>query len=80
MPLDNNFQHAEYSRAEPKDRLIYRELPSDPAPDSPAWSDAMALSGRQLARNGVRLVINARKSLEAEARLVSAVKNQAGAE
>jgi hypothetical protein len=30
--------------------------------------------------NGVRLVINARKSLEAEARLVSAVKNQAGAE
>lgn len=57
MPLDNNFQHAEYSRAEPKDRLIYRELPSDPAPDSPAWSDAMALSGRQLARNGVRLVM-----------------------
>ena len=57
MPLDNNFQHAEYSRAEPKDRLIYRELPSDPAPDSPVWSDAMALRGTQLARGGVRLVV-----------------------
>jgi hypothetical protein len=57
MPLDNNFQHAEYSRAEPKDRLIYRELPTDPAPDSPAWSEAMALRGTQLARNGVRLVL-----------------------
>lgn len=57
MPLDNNFQHAEYSRVEPKDRLIYRELSADPAPDTPAWSDAMAQHGTQLARNGVRLVV-----------------------
>ncbi|MGE3154904.1 MAG: hypothetical protein AB7G48_13790 [Nitrospiraceae bacterium] len=57
MPLDNNFQHAEYSRAEPKDRVIYRELTSDPHPDSPAWADAMARQGTELARGGVRLVV-----------------------
>jgi hypothetical protein len=63
MPLDNNFQHAEYSRAEPKDRLVYRELSSDPAPDSSDWLDAMAHRGTQLARSGVRLVVMLHGSL-----------------
>lgn len=57
MPHANNFQHSEYSRAEPKERLSYRELDPGPRPGSPAWLDTMAGHGRRLDQAGVRLVV-----------------------
>ncbi len=56
MPHSNNFQHAEYSRADPGARLAYAEAVADPAPDSPAWTEQMTAHGRRLSQQGVRLV------------------------
>lgn len=57
MPPGNNFQHSEYSRKDPGERLGYRELGTSAPPDSPAWLDAMAGHGQKLAGAGVRAVI-----------------------
>jgi hypothetical protein len=57
MPVGNNFQHSEYDRKDPGERVAYRELPAGAAPDSPAWLDAMAEHGKRLAGAGVRAVV-----------------------
>ena len=57
MPVGNNFQHAAYSRADPGDRVGYRELIIGAPPDSLAWQDAMAGIGAQLAQIGVRVIV-----------------------
>ena len=57
MPVGNNFQHAAYSRADPGDRVGYRELIIGAPPDSLAWQDAMAGIGAQLAQIGVRIIV-----------------------
>jgi hypothetical protein len=57
MPVGNNFQHSEYDRKDPGERVAYRELPAGAAPDSPAWLDGMAGQGKRLAQAGVRAVI-----------------------
>jgi hypothetical protein len=57
MPAGNNFQHSEYDRKDPGDRVAYRELPTGAPPDSPAWLDAMAEHGKGLAGAGVRAVV-----------------------
>ena len=57
MPRENNFQHSEYDRKDPGDRVGYRELPSGAPPDSPAWLDAMVAHGKQMAQAGVRAVV-----------------------
>ncbi len=57
MPIENNFQHDELSRKNPGDRLATAELTTDPSPDSPAWSDAMAQCGSQLSQAGVRAIV-----------------------
>ena len=57
MPVGNNFQHSEYDRKDPGERVAYRELPAGAAPDSPAWADAMAGHGTRLAGAGVRAVV-----------------------
>ncbi|MGH7260175.1 MAG: hypothetical protein ACREI9_05770 [Nitrospiraceae bacterium] len=57
MPIGNNFQHSDYERKDPGDRVAYRELPTGAQPDSPAWLDAMAAHGKQMAQAGVRAVV-----------------------
>jgi hypothetical protein len=57
MPVGNNFQHSEYDRKDPGDRVTYRELPAGAPLDSPAWLDAMAEQGKRLAGAGVRAVV-----------------------
>ena len=57
MPVGNNFQHSEYDRKDPGERVAYRELPAGASPDSPAWLDAMAGHGQRLAGAGVRAVV-----------------------
>ena len=57
MPAGNNFQHSEYDRKDPGDRVAYRELSPGAPPDSPAWLDAMAGHGKQMAEAGVRAVV-----------------------
>ena len=57
MPRGNNFQHSEYDRKDPGDRVGYRELPPGAPPDSPAWLDTMAEHGQRLAGAGVRAVV-----------------------
>ncbi|WP_447974910.1 hypothetical protein [Nitrospira sp. Kam-Ns4a] len=57
MPSGNNFQHAPYSRADPGDRVWYREFTPGASPDSVAWQDAMARHGLALAQAGVRTVL-----------------------
>ena len=57
MPVGNNFQHSEYTRKDPGDRVGNRELPSGAPPDSPAWLDTMAEHGQRLAGAGVRAVV-----------------------
>ncbi len=57
MPIGNNFQHSEYDRKDPGDRVAYRELTTGAPPDSPAWLDAMAGHGKQMAQAGVRAVV-----------------------
>jgi len=57
MPVGNNFQHSEYNRKDPGDRVAYRELPTGAPPDSPAWLDAMAVHGKQMAQAGMRAVV-----------------------
>lgn len=57
MAVGNNFQHSEYDRKDPGERVAYRELPTGAPPDSPPWLDAMADHGKRLAGAGVRAVV-----------------------
>ncbi len=57
MPYANNFQHSEYSRTEPKDRLSYRDFDPGAPLGSPAWSEAMAAHGDMLGQARVKLVV-----------------------
>ncbi len=57
MPAENNFQHAPYLRADPGDRVAYRELVPGPPPGSAAWSEAMTALGHQLSKAGVRAIV-----------------------
>jgi len=57
MPTENNFQHSPYSRADPGERVAYREFVAGAPPDSIAWKDAMAAHGEALAAAQVRTVL-----------------------
>lgn len=57
MPFENNFQHDELSRKNPGDRLSTAVLTTDPAPNSPVWTDAMVQCGSKLSQAGVRAVV-----------------------
>lgn len=56
MPAGNNFQHATYSRTDPGERVLYRDLAPGSLPDTPLWQEAMGHLGRDLAGAGVRVV------------------------
>ncbi len=57
MPHSNNFQHSQYSRSNPGERVSYPTFaPTNPI-DSPAWKEVMASVGTQLARSNVRGVV-----------------------
>jgi hypothetical protein len=57
MPHDNNFQHANYSKADPGTRVGYRTFQPGAAPDSPAWVQAMGGIGEQLAKSRVKGIL-----------------------
>jgi len=57
MPIQNNFQHSDYDRKDPGDRVAYPDMPASASPDSPAWLDAMAEHGKRLAGAGIRAVV-----------------------
>lgn len=57
MPAENNFQHAPYSRTDPRERVTYRELTAGAPPGSAAWTDAIAALGLQLSKAGVRAIV-----------------------
>ena len=57
MPVENNFQHAEYSRADPGARGAYPEFEAGPALESPAWQEGMGKAGSRLEQASVRAVI-----------------------
>ena len=45
MPVDNNFQHSKYSRADPGDRVAYLEFEPGAPYESAAWQDALSHAG-----------------------------------
>ncbi|MDE3018589.1 MAG: hypothetical protein KGI53_06190, partial [Nitrospirota bacterium] len=57
MPANNNFQHSVYARADPGERLAFREVTTGAQPDSVAWQDEMARLGQQMAGAGVRALL-----------------------
>jgi hypothetical protein len=57
MPLENNFQHSKYSRADPGNRVAWLEFEPGAHPDSQVWWEAMGKAGSQLASAGVRAVL-----------------------
>ena len=57
MPVDNNFQHSKYSRADPGGRLDYLEFEPGAPYESVAWQDALGHAGSELAKAGVKLVL-----------------------
>ncbi len=57
MPAGNNFQHSEYARANPGDRVSYREVEPWAPLDSLAAQDALARLGTQMAQSGLRAVV-----------------------
>lgn len=57
MPQSNNFQHAQYSRSNPGERVSYPTFEPGPLIDSPAWKQAMAQVGTQLSRSNVKGVV-----------------------
>ncbi len=57
MPSNNNFQHAQYSRADPGDRVRYGTFQVGAASQSPAWIQAMSGIGAQLAAANVKGVL-----------------------
>ena len=57
MPHDNNFQHAIYAKSDPGTRVGYRTFQQEAALDSPAWVQAMAGIGKQLATSRVKGIL-----------------------
>ena len=57
MPVDNNFQHSKYSRADPGDRVSYLEFEPGAPYESGAWQEALGKAGTQLAKAGVQVVL-----------------------
>jgi len=57
MPQSNNFQHAQYSRSNPGERVSYRDFDPGPPPGSPSWNQAMAQVGAQLAWSKVKGIL-----------------------
>ncbi|MDA0738282.1 MAG: hypothetical protein O2999_05795 [Nitrospirae bacterium] len=57
MSEENNFLHAKYSRSDPGDRVNYLTLETGAQPFSPAWKDALGLTGQTLYDSGVRAVL-----------------------
>ena len=57
MPEENNFLHAKYSRSDPGDRVNYLTLETGAQPFSPAWRDALGITGKTLYDSGVRAVL-----------------------
>jgi hypothetical protein len=57
MPQSNNFQHAQYSRSNPGERVSYPTFEPGALIDSPAWKQAMAKVGGQLSRSHVKGVL-----------------------
>ena len=57
MPVENNFKHSKYSRADPGNRVAWLEFEPGASPDSQVWREAMGKVGLQLASAGVRAVL-----------------------
>ena len=57
MPLENNFQHSKYSRADPGDRVAWLEFELGPSPDTQVWQETMSKAGSRMASKGVRAVL-----------------------
>ena len=57
MGTKNNFQHAAYSRADPGERVSYREFAPGAASNSRTWQEAIGQIGRQLRAGGVRAIV-----------------------
>ncbi len=57
MPQSNNFQHAQYSRANPGERVSYPTFEPGVPIDSQAWKQAMAQVGAQLSRSNVKGIV-----------------------
>lgn len=54
MPVDNNFQHATYSRSNPGERATYLRYDPGPDPGTAPWTQSMGEIGTHLYRAGVR--------------------------
>lgn len=57
MPQNNNFQHARYSRSNPRDRVSYPTFEPGPPIDSSKWQLAMAHVGTTLVTKNVKGVL-----------------------
>ena len=57
MPVENNFQHSKYSRANPEGRIDYLDFEPGAACESPAWQEALGKAGDQCSNAGVRAVL-----------------------
>ena len=57
MPLENNFQHSKYSRADPGDRVAWLEFEPGASLDSPIWRESMGKAGSKLVGSGVHAVL-----------------------
>jgi len=54
MPQSNNFQHAQYTRSNPGERVVFGTFEPGAPFDSSDWAQAMAQVGAQLARAHVK--------------------------
>src|SRR5690606_9269828 len=54
MPYQNNFQHANYSKSDPGERVSYRTFTPDPTVGSPAWAQSMSEVGKHLVQFRVK--------------------------
>lgn len=54
MPYQNNFQHANYSKADPGERVSYCTFTPDPTVGSPAWAQSMSDVGKHLVQSRVK--------------------------
>ncbi len=57
MPHNNNFQHSQYSRSNPGDRVSYLTFDSGNPVDSAAWKESMARAGQQLSQANVKGIV-----------------------
>jgi hypothetical protein len=57
MPQCNNFQHAQYTRSNPGERVVYGTFEPGASIDSQGWVQAMAQVGAQLSKANVKGVL-----------------------